>query len=58
MRFDEIKPIKPLTPSEQRVRSLRQQIEQSRRALAAERERQRREKERLRQQRAQGLAKP
>jgi hypothetical protein len=53
MRFYEIKTIKPLSPEQQRIRNLQQQIEQGRRALAAEREQQRRKRETLRQQRAQ-----
>jgi len=52
MRFYEIKSIKPLTPQQQRIRSIRQQIESNRRALAAERERQRQTNERERARRA------
>ena len=52
MRFYEIATIKPLTPKQARIRSLRQQIENGRRALAAERERQRRAKETERQRKA------
>jgi uncharacterized protein YlxW (UPF0749 family) len=53
MRFYEIKTIKPLSPEQQRIRNLQQQIEQGRRALAAEREQQRRKRETERQRRAQ-----
>jgi uncharacterized protein YlxW (UPF0749 family) len=52
MRFYEFKPTKPLTPQQQRVRSLQQQIENGRKALNAERERQRRAKEVERQRKA------
>jgi uncharacterized protein YlxW (UPF0749 family) len=52
MRFYEIKTIKPLSPEQQRIRNLQQQIEQGRRALAAEREQQRRKRETERQRRA------
>ncbi len=52
MRVYEIAPIKPLSPQQQRIRSLQQQIENGRRALAAELERQRRTKEAERQRRA------
>jgi hypothetical protein len=52
MRFYEFKPVKPLTPQQQRVRSIQQQIEFGRKALAAERDRQRRAKELERQRKA------
>jgi uncharacterized protein YlxW (UPF0749 family) len=52
MRFYEIATVKPLTPQQQRIRSLQQQIEAGRRALAAERERQTRSKEMERQRKA------
>lgn len=52
MRFYELKTIKPLSPEQQRIRNLQQQIEQGRRALSAERERQRKQRERERQRRA------
>ena len=52
MRFYEFKTIKPLSPAQMRVRTLQQQIERSRRALAAEREQQRKQRETERQQRA------
>ena len=52
MRVYEIAPIKPLTPQQQRIRSLQQQIENGRRALASERERQKRAKETERQRKA------
>lgn len=45
MRFYEFKTVKPLNPDQQRVRTLQQQVEAARRALAAERERQRRTSE-------------
>lgn len=52
MRFYEIKPTKPLTAQQQRVRAIQQQIEAGRRALAAERERQHRTRELGRQRKA------
>jgi hypothetical protein len=52
MRFYEIKPTKPLTAQQQRVRAIQQQIEAGRRARAAERERQRRTRELERQRKA------
>lgn len=55
MRFFEIhsiKPVKPLTPAQARLRSLKQQIENGKRALAAERERQDRQAELERQQKS------
>jgi arsenate reductase-like glutaredoxin family protein len=55
MRFFEIqsiKPVKPLTPAQARLRSLKQQIENGKRALAAERERQSRQAELERQQKS------
>jgi hypothetical protein len=48
MRFYEFKTVKPLKPDQQRVRTLQQQVEAARRALAAERERQRRTSEQQR----------
>ena len=52
MRFYEFKTIKPLSPSQMRIRTLQQQIERSRRALSAEREQQRKQRETERQRRA------
>jgi hypothetical protein len=48
MRFYEFKTVKPLKPDQQRVRTLQQQVEAARRALAAERERQRRTRDQQR----------
>jgi len=52
MRFYEFKPVKPLTPQQQRVRSVQQQIENGRKALSAERDRRRRARELERQRKA------
>jgi hypothetical protein len=41
MRIIEVVSKKPLSPQQQRVQTLKQQVERSRQALAAERERQR-----------------
>ncbi len=48
MRFYEIKtikPQKPLTPAQARIKSLKQSVDNSKKKLQAERERQRRERE-------------
>ena len=45
MRINEVVITKPQSPQQQRVHSLKQQVERSRQALAAERERQRKERE-------------
>jgi hypothetical protein len=55
MRIDEItaiKPIKPLTPQQARINSLKQNVERDRQQLQAERDRQRKQRdaERLRKQ--------
>ena len=54
MRIAELKPIKPLTPSQMRINSLKQTVARSKDQLAAERDRQRRqrEQERLRKRQA------
>ena len=44
MRFYEIKTIKPLTPEQSRIKSLKQQKERAGNALKAERDRQKRTK--------------
>jgi hypothetical protein len=44
MRFYEIKTIKPLTPEQNRINSLKQQKERAGNALKAERDRQKRTK--------------
>ena len=54
MRFYEIRTVphmKPLTPAQARIRSLKLGVERSRNALKAERERQRQQREREGQQR-------
>ena len=48
MRIIEVVSKKPLSPQQQRIQTLKQQVERSRQALAAERERQRKERERKR----------
>ena len=45
MRINEVVITKPLSPQQQRIHTLKQQVERSRQALAAERERQRKERE-------------
>jgi hypothetical protein len=48
MRINEVVIKKPLSPEQQRIQTLKQQVERSRQALTAERERQRKERERKR----------
>jgi hypothetical protein len=45
MRFFEIKPIKPLTPAQARVRALKLNVEKAKQAVDAERINQQRQKE-------------
>jgi hypothetical protein len=47
MRIEEVIQ-KPLTPQQQRINTLKQQVERSRQALASERERQRKDRARQR----------
>lgn len=59
MRFYEIamiKPKKPLTPSQMRLHSLKQNVARSRDQLSAERERQRRQREQERVRKRQAAA--
>ena len=53
MKITEVIPktIKPLTPQQMRIRNLKQNIENSRKKLQAEKERQRKTKEMVRQKR-------
>jgi hypothetical protein len=48
MRINEVVIKKPLSPEQQRIQALKQQVERGKKALAAERERQRAERERKR----------
>lgn len=40
MRFDEIAPVKPFSPEQQRINTLKQQVTRSQQAVKAERQRQ------------------
>ncbi len=57
MRFFEIKPIKPLTPEQQRIKNLRTQKQNIAKQLKAERDRQKRQRAQQRLAKAQQVMK-
>jgi hypothetical protein len=57
MRIHEIttiKPVKPLTPGQTRIRSLKQNVDQARKAVKGEQDAQRRQRDIEKQRKAQG----